>query len=127
VFEGEEAMLEALEKDSESFKVSTPGSPPWHCHCTGLTVSYRTVLTALYYTLLYCTVLHYLLFVAVQGCVVVIRGEGPKGGPGMPRDADTYFRHHGGGPGEGEALPGYNREAADLPGYTREAADPAAP
>jgi len=36
-----------------------------------------------------------------KGHVVVIRSEGPKGGPGMRRNAFADERHHGQGPGQG--------------------------
>ena len=35
----------------------------------------------------------------VAGDVVVIRYEGPKGGPGHARDAQSHLRHRGYGPG----------------------------
>lgn len=29
-------------------------------------------------------VIYFVVFIVIQGKVIIIRGEGPKGGPGMP-------------------------------------------
>ncbi|KAJ0035172.1 hypothetical protein Pint_25327 [Pistacia integerrima] len=95
IFEGEESMIAAISEDPMSFKV-----------CSSFMFSSKNS-----WSFFFCLrqsgfggSVFFLTFVICQGKVVVIRGEGPKGGPGMPEMLTPTSAIMGAGLGKEVAL-----------------------
>ncbi|KAF7113344.1 hypothetical protein RHSIM_RhsimUnG0135800 [Rhododendron simsii] len=96
VFEGEEAMLAAISEDPLSFKVRKTVED--HLDSFGVAAAFNAEM-------------------GIRGKVVVIRGEGPKGGPGMPEMLTPTSAIMGAGLGKDVALLTDGRFSGGSHGY----------
>ncbi|KAH9681048.1 Dihydroxy-acid dehydratase [Citrus sinensis] len=98
VFEGEESMIAAISEDPMSFKVRL-------CYLPSIVTC---TLPASNLQVMYSASTFWLILAAtndkLRGKVVVIRGEGPKGGPGMPEMLTPTSAIMGAGLGKEVAL-----------------------